>query len=75
MIERAVALARVEKPSYAQLYDFLEPLFLLRAEVKEEIRLDPPPVAAPGTVGRKDSRFSTAGIFPSTSGPPNAFCQ
>ena len=49
MIERAVALARVEKPSYAQLYDFLEPLFLLRAEVKEEIRLDPPPVAAPGT--------------------------
>ncbi len=40
-IEQAFALARAEKPAYAHLYPFLEDLFLLRAGIKNALRLDP----------------------------------
>jgi FdhE protein len=38
-IKRAFELARTQKQAYADLYSFLEPLFLLQEEVKEKISL------------------------------------
>ncbi|MFZ2446250.1 MAG: formate dehydrogenase accessory protein FdhE [Syntrophobacteraceae bacterium] len=45
-IERAIALARVERPTYSGIYSFLEELFLARAEVRSDLRLDIPPISA-----------------------------
>jgi hypothetical protein len=44
-IERAIALARVEKPAYAHLYSFLEAIFIAGVEAKEKIGLEIPDIA------------------------------
>jgi len=44
-IERAIALARVEKPAYSHLYTFLETLFLAGVEAREGLLLDLPPLS------------------------------
>jgi FdhE protein len=43
-IERAIALARVEKPTYTHLYTLLETLFISRAEAKGEMSIAVPDV-------------------------------
>lgn len=45
-IRRAFALAVDEKPAYADLYPWLECLFLILDEVKQGLALDPPPFTA-----------------------------
>ncbi len=37
-----MALARVERPAYSHLYDFLEALFIARAEIRSELRNEAP---------------------------------
>jgi FdhE protein len=40
-IERAFQLARVQKPAYGHLYDLLEGIFQLQADIRQEISLKP----------------------------------
>lgn len=44
-IERAIALARAEKPAYSHLYSFLESLFIAGAEAKANLRVKIPPLS------------------------------
>ena len=44
-IERAVALAIVEKPAYAHLYSFLEAIFISRAAAKISINVEIPDIS------------------------------
>jgi len=43
-IQRAVALARVERPAYSHLYDFLEALFLANAGIRSRLHVDIPSI-------------------------------
>ncbi|MHC1724955.1 MAG: formate dehydrogenase accessory protein FdhE [Syntrophobacteraceae bacterium] len=56
-IERALALSRVERPAYSHLYDFLEALFIARAEAKDELRLEVPSITASAANTRWENGF------------------
>lgn len=56
-IERAIALARVERPAYAHLYDFLEALFIAGAQAGEKLQLTIPTLNASGANTRWENGF------------------
>lgn len=56
-IERAIALARVERPAYSQLYDFLEALLISQVEAGCELGLDIPSPAGASARSRWQEGF------------------
>lgn len=56
-IERAIALARVERPAYSHLYDFLGALFTSRAEIKDRLKIALPPITKTNAAARWENGF------------------
>ncbi len=56
-IKQAFALAADEKPAYSDLYPWLESLFLIQAETKHTIQIDPPSLTREGVETRWGNGF------------------